>query len=77
VRFKPTESYKEPYVVPGTKRTQPTTAVTLQVVLTYSEEGSDATSVLDTFRQHAYQVGGQWRWIVSPDVATAAKDDAC
>jgi hypothetical protein len=45
--------------------------------VSYSEEGSDITTALDTFPQHAYQVDGQWRWIVSSDVAKAAKQDAC
>ena len=75
--FRVTETYREPYEVFGTKLTRPSTAVTIQVVVSYEEEGERITSVIETFTQHAFRVGNRWTWIVSQPSAEQAKSDSC
>jgi hypothetical protein len=76
-KLKVTETYPEPWDIPGGPRDAASTAVTIQVYVQYSEEGSDVTSVLETFTQHAFQVGRAWAWILAPDTFQAAGSDSC
>lgn len=88
-KLKVTETYREPWDIPGGPRDAPSTAVTIQVYVQYSEEGSDITSVLETFTQHAFQVSRRtpspsglgelerWAWILSRDTFETAKTEDC
>jgi hypothetical protein len=75
--YKIVEIYDEPWKIPGTKVTQPSKAVTVKIVVTYSEEGSDIETELSRFTQHAFMVGDRWAWIVSQDVVDDLRDDFC
>jgi hypothetical protein len=50
-------------------------AVTTEVFVKYSEEGSDVTSVLETCTSHAFKVGDRWKWIVGPSVIRELRND--
>jgi hypothetical protein len=88
-KLKVTETYPEPWDIAGGPKDVPSTAVTVQVYIEYSEEGSDVSSVLETFTQHAFQVSRRipspsglgelerWAWILSPDTFQSAKTNSC
>ena len=75
--YRVVETYDEPWKIPGTTTTEPSKAVTVKIVMAYSEEGSDIETELGTFTQHAYKLGDRWAWIVSQDVVDDLRDDFC
>jgi hypothetical protein len=74
VRMNVVEIFEEPWRIPGTGLTRPSTAVTVEAVRP-TQDGRKP--VLETWTQHTFRTGAGWSWIVAAPFIEDVQKNAC
>ncbi len=74
VRMNVVEVFDEPWRIPGTGLTRPSTAVTVEAVRPTQDGGKP---VLEKWTQHTFKTGEGWAWIVAAPFIEDVQNDAC
>jgi hypothetical protein len=74
VRMNVVDVFDEPWRIPGTGLTRPSTAVTVEAVRP-TEDGRKP--VLEKWTQHTFRTGAGWSWIVAAQFVDDVQKNAC
>jgi hypothetical protein len=74
VRMNVVGVFDEPWRIPGTGLTRPSTAVTVEAVRP-TQDGRKP--VLEKWTQHTFKTGSGWSWIVAAQFVADVQNDAC
>jgi hypothetical protein len=74
VRMNVVDVFDEPWRIPGTGLTRPSTAVTVEAVRPTQDGGKP---VLEKWTQHTFKTGSGWSWIVAAQFVADVQNNAC